>query len=131
MFHAINRSAIASAALFLQSAAPTSALTNVEVNGIGERALTLNCSDGWRLKADDMAVACAIVMTIIIRDFEERGYMGHEICPAHRTRYNEMFDAITDYLIAERPEWTGRTVDTAFDALMRKYPCSRQSGKRR
>ncbi len=131
MFYAIIRSAIASAALFLQSAAPSSALTNAEVNSSEEAALALNCSEGWRLKADDMAVTCAMIMTIIIRDFEERGYMGREICPARRTRYNEMFDAITDHLVAERPEWTGRAVDVAFDALIRKYPCSRQSGKRR
>jgi hypothetical protein len=132
MFHAV-RLAFVAGTLFLPSA-------NVSADDVIQRklahpadelkpyilsgraaVLTNSCPEGWRLKND--ARTCALVLKVIIHEFEDQGYFGRYICPPAQTEYNKMFDTISDHLTAQRPHWSERAVYVALDALMRKYPC--------
>ncbi len=133
MSHAIVRTVIAAGALLLQSAnAPADDLilrklahqaNELKPYILGGRAtvLTNSCPEGWRLKDD--AQNCALVLKVIINEFEDQGYFGRYICPPARTEHSKLFDMITDHVVVQKPTWAERAVYVALDALMRKYPC--------
>jgi hypothetical protein len=133
-----SRSAVIAAALFLQSAVPSSALTNEEANVLrrialqgGVSALTVGCgieADGrdqsYQRVSDADRHSCATVVAIIFEDFSARGYRGTRYCPPATTTGVQAMETITNYIVARRPVWTERAVDVALAALMRAYPCS-------
>jgi hypothetical protein len=134
----MQRTSMLAAALFLQSAVPSSALTDRQAIVLKDAvlqgsmsALTIPCGivdtdrGSYQRLAPDDRPTCYLALWIIVDDFEERGYMGRTICPAPGTLYNEMLDAIINHIVAKRPISTERAVDVALFALMRKYPCQR------
>jgi len=123
MFHTLIRAGFVAGALFLQSANAPGQVNELKPHILNGRAtvLTKSCPEGWRRKDDTLN--CALILKVIINDFEDQGYFGRYICPPARTDYSKMFDTISDHLVARKPNWTERAVYVALDALMRKYPC--------
>jgi len=117
----------AAIAVFLFLLRSATALTNEEANAIkdsllhgGVSALTVACPEILDQTAE---LTCAFALRVIINDFEEHGYLGHDYCPPPGTNYGSLFDTIIRHVRLNRPIWTERAVDVVLTALIRAYPC--------
>jgi hypothetical protein len=82
-----------------------------------------------RLATNEDVIKCDTVRVLIILEFIKNGRMWSYFCPPISDgSVKEVREAITDYIVTEKPVGTERAVDVALTALTRKYPCRQTAG---
>jgi hypothetical protein len=146
MFH--SRAAILAGALALGSVSPLAAANNSEVDIVGiifepvvygpvseiSALCGIRRTDGATFErlSMDYGLECTVARMLILNVLKQRGYLRTSFCPPDQPSFegwrNAQLDAITDYIIVEKPAPNEPAIDVALSALVRAYPCRQTTG---